>query len=162
PDRGPTAARTPRRHSPARRILHASVRQSNRQAAPRDRREGPGPDAVVSLARQHSRAAERDRAGRDPLRHRDVDGRRTLADPTSFPPATRSDDPDPGDPRTNSYRNSSRGRAWPGGGTVRRGSETGRSRVDPRIEDQSVQHRQAPLQDRNVLVTLANFSRPIV
>ncbi len=65
PNRSAAAPRAGRRHPAARRVLRAAVRQQGRTARQLDRSKDPGAVAAVRLAREHPRAAKRDRAVRD-------------------------------------------------------------------------------------------------
>ena len=68
-----------RRHPAAGRILHRSLRAQGGQDDPARQQADPRSPALVSVAGQCARAAKRDRAVGDRVRHRRIHGRRELA-----------------------------------------------------------------------------------
>ena len=74
-NQGAALARARRRHPAAGRVLHRSLRTEGGQDNPPRQQADARSPAVVSVARERARAAERDRAVGDRVRHRRVHGR---------------------------------------------------------------------------------------
>ena len=144
-DRGAGAARARRRHPAAGRILHRSLRAQGGQDDPARQQADARSPALVSVAGQCARAAKRDRAVGDRVRHRRIHSRRELAvrqtgdrGPTRVVRHARRS-------RESDHRGRPAGERRTGVRPIGGGGTARHSALDARIEDPCVEDQQEPL-----------------